>query len=264
MVTDQAVEDHGSTRDRETIHDLRQEIDAYRTQVRRLTTDAPAAASTSASAAVDNDRSTLLAEVLKSRQQIDQLTQKLKAAQSQSTHSKSRGGSALGTLHAMEDRLVQVENERDHERRQHEHQIKKILKATGGYDKAHFDRLMGGDNSNHGTHERPPVDLSDEIVDLFRQSQDDERLKVGVLSKYILAMHPLKIPANTPSHTPSNTSPLSSSRLPSSTLLVWHITCRPLCLSPPFHLTTAYPHSHFSSIPVPCRCYCFVCFTYTA
>ena len=188
---DRVVADREPQHDRDMIRELQEEIEAYRAQVKQLTNRTPAAsvasstsvlavtsAVTPSSASSDNERSMLLAEVLKSRQQIDQLTQKLKAVQS---HNKARGTS-LETLNALEDQLMQVEHERDHERRQHEHQIRKILKATGGYDKAYYDRLLGGENdenNDRSSREGPLVDLSDEIVDLFRQSQDEERLKVG-------------------------------------------------------------------------------------
>ena len=188
---DRVVADREPQHDRDMIRELQEEIEAYRAQVKQLTNRTPAAsvasstsvlavtsAVTPSSASSDNERSMLLSEVLKSRQQIDQLTQKLKAAQS---HNKARG-SSLETLNALEDQLMQVEHERDHERRQHTNQIRKILKATGGYDKAYYDRLLGGENdenNDRSSREGPLVDLSDEIVDLFRQSQDEERLKVG-------------------------------------------------------------------------------------
>ena len=205
-----------TTQDREVIRELRGELEAYRNQVRQLSSHPPAAAvtpaSTPASAAVsttaassDNDRSMLLAEVLKSRLQIDQLTQKLKTAQSHS-HSQSQNksrGSALKTVNALEDQVAQLEDqvaqledqvaqledERDQQRRQHEHQIKKILKATGGYDKAQYDRWVIGENNEQpygdGDGGGAPVDLSDAIVDLFRHSQDEERLKVGIVQHNI-------------------------------------------------------------------------------
>jgi DNA repair exonuclease SbcCD ATPase subunit len=120
------------------------------------------------------DRTALLAEVLKGRQQLQVLTDKLTQVKSKSRKS------ALETLAVMEDKMIQLENDLDDERIKHERQIVKILKATGLYEKSAYVTAPGPPKPESA------MDISDEIVVLFQQQQDDERVKVMALKNCLM------------------------------------------------------------------------------
>ena len=118
-----------------------------------------------------HDRETLLEELLQSRQQIKSLNEKLLEIKKKSKKS------ALDALNALEEKLIQLENELEQQHTKHEVQIVKILKATGLYEKSGYEQLKS----------EPFTDvISDRIVDIFRQFQDDERLKVMALKSVLV------------------------------------------------------------------------------
>jgi len=97
--------------------------------------------------------------------------------------------------------MIQLENELDGERTRFERQLVRILKAAGLYGKAglgrrrghggHGDRaLLASRSSDGGDRDRNDGDGGDGdvdfVVELFRQQQDEERLKVMALKSVLL------------------------------------------------------------------------------
>ncbi len=118
----------------------------------------------------DNERNTLLAEVLKSRQMIDSLTQKLAQVKTKSKQS------ALDTLSVMEGKMVELENELEDERDRHDRQLVGVLQAAGLYDPVIQEQLKSD----------PDADIAEDIAALFNRRQDEERVKVMTLKSVLM------------------------------------------------------------------------------
>lgn len=122
------------------------------------------------SADSESDRSNLLAEVLKSRQTIDALNHKLAQVKTKSKQA------TMASFSVMEDKMIELENDLEDERLRHDRQLVGILQAFGLYDRALHEQLTSDSDGN----------ISEDIVELFNQRQDDERLKVMALKNVLM------------------------------------------------------------------------------
>ena len=77
---------------------------------------------------------------------------------------------------AMENRIENLEDEKEVESQKHEEQVTGLLKAAGLYDRSSFECPSPASKTI----------LSDTWVDLFRRQLDDERMKINALKACLL------------------------------------------------------------------------------
>ena len=128
----------------------------------------------------ESDKKTLLNEIVRikttSAMHEEEFQRRLLAAENNVTKFQNEVIAMEMLKLAMENRIENLEDEKEVESQKHEEQVTGLLKAAGLYDRSSFE----------GPSPARKTILSDTWVDLFRRQLDDERMKINALKACLL------------------------------------------------------------------------------
>lgn len=128
----------------------------------------------------ESDKKTLLNEIVRikttSAMHEEEFQRRLLAAENNVTKFQNEVIAMEMLKLAMENRIENLEDEKEVESQKHEEQVTGLLKAAGLYDRSSFECPSPASKTI----------LSDTWVDLFRRQLDDERMKINALKACLL------------------------------------------------------------------------------